>query len=308
MTPRVFGVDYQFLSCGDVFTQGLVHAAAQLGIAYTHADWSAVDLPQQIARVEPDLVFVVHGRRFVDRWRHHPAFAAWPTAVWLLDEPYEVDETVAVGRACRHVFLNDGVTLARHADATVLPVCYDPVVHHPGTMARPHAVGFIGGANPTREAVLVALAEAGLLRYGYIVGGVFSHPAVAARVVGRNIPPAATAAWYQQTQIVINVFRDRHHFNRQATPGTALNPRVYEATACGALVVSEWRPELDTRVPELPTFRTPKEAVAVVGRLMADPARVRALQARAAATLAPHTYAARLRTVLETVGLCEVAA
>ena len=28
--PRVFGVDYQFLSCGDVFTRGLAHAAAGL--------------------------------------------------------------------------------------------------------------------------------------------------------------------------------------------------------------------------------------------------------------------------------------
>ena len=83
MTPRVFGVDYQFLACGDVFTRGLVHAAAELGVVYDHADWRAVDLLKRVKAFHPDLIFVVHGRGFASRWA--PAFEAFETAVWLLD-------------------------------------------------------------------------------------------------------------------------------------------------------------------------------------------------------------------------------
>ena len=99
MSARVFGVDYQFLSCGDVFTRGLVHAAAALGVD-VRARRLERDRPAGADRAgAAGLVFVVHGRRFVERWRHHAAFASWPTAVWLVDEPYEVDDTVTTGRA-----------------------------------------------------------------------------------------------------------------------------------------------------------------------------------------------------------------
>ena len=63
-TPRVFGVTYQFLSCGAVFTDGLVHAAAALGVDYQHALWDVPDLQARIQRFQPQLIFVVHGRRF----------------------------------------------------------------------------------------------------------------------------------------------------------------------------------------------------------------------------------------------------
>jgi spore maturation protein CgeB len=110
-----------------------------------------------------------------------------------------------------------------------------------------------------------------------------------------------------QTRIVINVFREKHHYNRQQIPATAANPRIYEATACGALVVSEWRPELDTLCPEMPNFRTVDECVSLVGGLVADPDRAAGMQAQCAARLAPHTYASRLQAVLQACGLAVAA-
>jgi spore maturation protein CgeB len=105
----------------------------------------------------------------------------------------------------------------------------------------------------------------------------------------------------------VNIFREVHHFNRQGTPATALNPRVYEALACGALVVSEWRPEVDQIVPELPTFATEAECVALVSDFLANPEKAEAIRVQCAARLAPHTYAARLHTVLQTVGMAVAA-
>jgi hypothetical protein len=299
MRPRVFGVDYQFLSCGDVFTQGLVHAAEELGLDYAHADWNTPALDVQVQRFTPDLLFVVHGRKFSQRWSR-----LWQSsAVWLLDEPYEVDDTSTFSSRFDHVFVNDPSTLARHPRSSYLPVCYDPRVHsaslfEPGL--RIHDVGFVGGGNPTRDRYLAALGRAGVL--SYVVGGTWSDPAVTRVCLSRNLNPSGTAALYRQTRIVVNVFREKHHFNRDHLPATSLNPRVYEALACGALVVSEWRPEVDTLVPELPTFRTVDECVSIVSALLADPNAAEAIRVRCMERLAPHTYAARLQTVLTTVG------
>ncbi len=300
---KVFGVDYKFLACGDVFTQGLVHAAEDLSIDYRHSDWSANNLPQQVKAFAPDLLFVVHGRKFKLRW---PKLATeYRSAIWLLDEPYEVDDTANFSKQFSHVFVNDPATLDRHQHASYLPVCYDPHLHYPGREQRPHGVGFIGGGNGTRDRYLAALAAKGLLTY--VVGGPWMDKRLNALCKARNIPAAQTPDWYRSTRIVLNVFREKHHYNRLKVPATSLNPRVYEALACGALVVSEWRPEVDTVIPGLPTFKTIEECVTLVGDLLANPEQAESWRLRCLAAITPHTYAARLSTVLETMGLREEA-
>jgi hypothetical protein len=278
-----------------VFTRGLSNAAADLGVEYVHAVWDAPHLNEQIAQFAPELVFVVHGRRFSGLWRQVAR-----SAVWLLDEPYEVDDTANWSGKFDHVFISDPATLHRHHDATYLPVCYDPHLYTNHGGPRPHAVGFIGGGNGTRDRYLAGLARAGLLTY--VVGGAWNDPDVNRLCLAGNIQPSQTATLYQQTRIVLNVFREVHHFNRDNIPATSLNPRVYEALACGALVVSEWRPEVDRIVPELPTFRSEEECREVIAGLLAEPDRAEAIRAKCADRLKDHTYANRLQTVLATVG------
>jgi len=297
--PRVFGVDYQFLACGDVFTRGLAHAAQDLGLEYAHAEARQPDLHDRVRFFSPDLLFVVHGRHATPRL--NDLIPRSRSAVWLLDEPYEVDDTSRFAKPYERVFVCDQSTLHRHANATYLPTCYDPHEHWPGDDPRTFPVGFVGGANRVRERYLVALARAGLL--GYVIGGRWQSPSVNRLCAAGNVSPRETAARYRRTQIVLNVWRETHHFNREHVPATALNPRVYEAFACGALVVSEWRPEAETLLPEMPTFRSEEECVALVQGLLNEPERMEQVRAACAARLAPHTYAARLRTVLATCGL-----
>jgi len=292
---RVFFVNYRFLACGDVFTDGLRHAAQDLGLESADAPWDDPDLPARVNDFSPDLLFVVHGRRFVQRWGS--CFAGLRSAVWLVDEPYEVDDSSRYARAFTHVFVNDAATAAHHAHGHYLPTCYDPHIHTAAERDPLHDVGFIGGANPTRERLLGALAGRGLL--AYVVGGPWRDPRLNAISKGLNIPPAETAALYRATRIVVNVFRDAHHFNSAAVTPQSMNPRIYEALACGALVVSEWRPEIDEVVPELPTFRDEDGLVHQVQRLLADQDLYERTRAACAARLSAHTFANRLRTVME---------
>jgi spore maturation protein CgeB len=121
--------------------------------------------------------------------------------------------------------------------------------------------------------------------------------------VARNVAPSDTAARYRQTKIVLNVFREQHHYNEANVVATSLNPRVYEALACGALVVSEWRPEAERLLPEMPTFHSEAECLRLIADLLADPARAESIRQACAARIAPHTYANRLQTVLQAFDL-----
>ena len=292
---RVFGVSYRFLACGHVFTDGLRRAARELDIDWADAAWDDPRLPAAVDSFRPDLLFVIHGRKFAQRWG--TTFTPYRSAVWLLDEPYEVDDTARFSARFDHVFVNDPATLTRHPRAHHLPVCFDPAAHHDGDDdARAHAVGFVGGGNPTRERWLARLSARGLL--SYVVGGPWREPGVARLALARNLPPAEVAALYRATRIVINVFRDRHHFNRQGIAASSMNPRVYEALACGALVISEPRPECRAIIPELPVFESEEELASLVRRFLADEPLRRATRDACFARVRQATYAARLQAVL----------
>jgi predicted O-methyltransferase YrrM len=217
--------------------------------------------------------------------------------VWLTEEPYEVDDSTRWSKHFQTVFLNDASTLDRHANAHALPVGFDPLVYRDAGLARSHAVGFIGAANPSRERYLLKLAERGLL--SYLIGGPWQAPALKQLCLAPNIPARETAALYQRTSIVLNIFRDRHHFNARGVAAEAMNPRIYEALACGALVVSEPRPEISKQFPDLPTFSSPNSLVEKVTELVAAPRLRSRLLELSRARLSGHDYAARLKHVIE---------
>jgi hypothetical protein len=293
---KVFFVHYRFLSCGTVFETGLREAATQLALVHQHADWDNAELSQNIERFAPDLVFVVHGRRYVQRWGRR--LARWRSAVWLVDEPYEVDDTAAWSGQFDTVFVNDPATLKRHRNAHLLPMAYAPALHHGDPAAgRPRRAGFVGGANPSREAILGALARRGLV--DHVIGGPWRDGALQQICIAANVPAERTAEIYRETAIVLNVFRDRHHYNCAGLEGQAMNPRITEALACGALVLSEPRPLLAEQVPELPTFRNAAEAAALLERFLGDPAERLRVQRACAARLADATYCNRLETAMD---------
>jgi hypothetical protein len=293
---RLFVVNYRFLSCGDVFTDGLRQGAEDLDLAYQDACWDDAQLPAMIERFQPDLVLVVHGRRFAQKWRDR--FRAFNTAVWLVDEPYEVDDTVRWSSLFGTVFVNDPNTLERHRNAHYLPVCFDPRVHQDAGKQRIYPAGFIGGFNAARERFLLKLAEAGLL--GYLVGGPWHSPGLRKLCLASTVPAAQTAQLYQQTDIVLNVFRETHHYNAKKIAAFAMNPRIYEALACGAAVVSERRAEVGQVFPELPQFATPDELVTQVRELLADRQCLTEVRERCRARLPGHAYKDRLAHVLAT--------
>ena len=291
----IFLVGYEFRTCGSVFNDGLTRAAAELGLRCDSANWDDPRLRQKVAAFRPDLLFVVHGRKFSSRW---PSLRQeYPSAVWLLDEPYEVDDTSRYSSGFGAVFINDPATARRHENAHYLPACFDPSQHSFSAGGnRRYDVGFVGGANSWREEALADLARKGLL--SYVVGGPWRDARLNELCLARKIDAADTAKLYRETRIAINLFRTEHHFNSQGIPAVSLNPRVYEALACGALVISEHRPELDSVFPEMPAFRSLNELESLVRCYIEDKRLLTEVRDACVRRLSGHTYADRLRRVL----------
>jgi spore maturation protein CgeB len=290
---KIFFVNYKFLSCGDVFRTGLNHAAADLGITSAEAYWDDPRLPDKVRQFNPDLIFVVHGRKFAGKWGRR--FKNYNTAVWLLDEPYEVDDTSRFSSNFNTVFVNDPKTIHRHQNAHYLPVGFDPQIYHSVNGAKKYDVGFIGGYNSVRQRFLEILLERGLLTY--VIGGPWRGK-LQRICLSKNIPARQTAEYYQQTKIIVNVFREVHHFNKQKIPAHSLNPRIYEALACGAVVVSEDRPEIKEKFPELPVFKSNQELIIQIQNLLQDNDHYKRILTICQQCFAKHTITERLKSVL----------
>lgn len=291
---RVFFVNFKFQSLGNVFTDGLRRAAHELGIESSNAHWQDAHLQGKIEAFAPDAVFVVHGRKFAQKRIKLNA----PSAVWLVDEPYETDDTVKWSSYYDTVFVNDEVTLDKHKNAHYLPTAYDPKIHNPGNSVRDYNVGFIGGRNPTRDAALIELTYKNLL--SYVVGPWQQIPILNPLCLSRLITPEECAELYKRTKIILNVFRDQtgFGFNTRKIVGTAPNPRIFEGLACGTLVVSEWRPEIERMFPALPTFHNNVELVECVSMLLNDDAKREAILKQCTVDISKHTYASRLYEAL----------
>ncbi len=117
------------------------------------------------------------------------------------------------------------------------------------------------------------------------------------RVIGEHIPNSALRQVYSSAGIVLN-----DHWEDMREFGYISN-RVYDALACGALVLSDEVPGLAERFGEaVVVYRSPQELRELIERLLADPAeRRRRAESGRAVVLDGHTFAHRVEQLLSIV-------
>jgi GT2 family glycosyltransferase len=121
-----------------------------------------------------------------------------------------------------------------------------------------------------------------------------------ARVLGEHVPNAELRHVYSSAGIVLN-----DHWDDMREHGYISN-RIYDALACGALVLSDDVPGLTERFGEaVAVYRSAAELRELIERLLADPRELRRRGERGrAAVLAEHTFAHRMDELLEVVREC----
>lgn len=186
-----------------------------------------------------------------------------------------------------------------------LPLAFEPSVLDglPAYTERPHDVVFIGGVgNPSHwrygMQALEHVARIPTFKWwGYGVETLPADSPLRAKYQGR---PAWGLEMYQillQSKIVLN----RHG---EVALGWANNLRMFEATGCGALLLTEEARNLsdffneDEAIP----YSTPHEAVEAIQYYLRDSVgRVSVAANGRARTLKDHTYAERMKVVSDTL-------
>jgi len=253
-----------------------------------------------------DLLFAVHGFHVpADTVRAYRA-AGTTTAVYLLDEPYEVDRTVEWASRFDCAFSVDRITVPVHqqnTQAEYLPLAYNPSLFSPNGPSIPSRILVLGTPFSAREQYLAALRD----RWGELVTWVgpgwkkFSTPG---QHYEQYASPSDCARFYRGADIAINIHRDStwSHFgelNKNRLEATHLNPRFWETAACNSLQLCSYRSDLGIFAPKCPTFKTVGEFTNKVEYFLGKDKARKDNAKRVYDKIKNHTYKARCATVLD---------
>ena len=256
---------------------------------------------------KPDLVFAIQGYALPRDILRQLAAQDAPSAVWMMDEPYETARSRRIGEFFDHVFVQDAATVEHHRRRGnpnthfLAHGCDATGIHQPrpGVEAR-WDLSLVGSAFEHRVELVRHLDSS--LRV-LLVGPGWEE---VARERGwehlSGAAPEKAAEIYRQTRINLVIHRrgNEHAFGQTVAEPRSPNGSLFHIAGCGGFVlVDDSRADLgDFFEPgkEVATFDGPAAMLEQVQRYLSDERQRMAIaaagQARAAAE---HSYAERIR-------------
>ena len=288
---------------------GLGHQARVVDVVSWTQNLGSLALPlleRRIAGFEPDaLVLTRHAIRLGEA-RLRRLLRGRFSAFWYFDLRIPpLPDVVRLGRLAELMFTTCLPEVETYRAAGVPRVLYlpqgmDPEVDRPAERVRERYrcdVAFIGnGHHRHRAELLRAVAGAARLQirgpgWGWangvlpVAGGPIHGPAYAEAVAGAAVSLGANA------------------LPEMAALTGAVSNRMWKVMGCGGFYLGEWAPGMDAFArngEHCAWYRTAREAVELVRRYLGDPdARRRIAEAGRRHALAHHTYAHRVRLLLE---------
>jgi hypothetical protein len=208
------------------------------------------------------------------------------------------------------LFFKEPVLVERFVRMLDLPAYYLPEACNPmwhnipadaddGPCEADGHVIVAGNMYGTRVRTLRLLIDAGipLLLYGKPIPPRFREPAITAVHTGRYVAKAEKARVFRRAAAVLNTMHPAEF--------DGVNVRLFEATGCGATVLTEHRPEVPALFEpgrEILSYTSINELIDHAKRLTTEPGSARALgDAASARAHLEHTYAHRLTRLLEVI-------
>jgi spore maturation protein CgeB len=288
---------------------GFMRAFQRIGHTVLTSDASQLPHPGSIPK-RPDLLFIIHGAsaslEIVDAYRE----LGITTAIYLLDEPYEVDRTRIWSAHYNWVFSVDRATVPIHAvnsHATHLPLAFDEATFSPDGPAIASEILVLGSPFSAREEYLAPIRDRWGGRITWVGPGWRAFSPTGQHFEG-FVTPEVCAQFYRGAKVVINIHRDSlwSHFgnlNQGKIEATHLNPRFWEAAGCGAFQLCSFRADLQAYAPKTAAFRTPDELEHKLEYFLGNERARRENAQRVHAKIKSHTYTQRAQSVLKTLDL-----
>lgn len=286
---------------------GLCRGFDKQGCTVQLVDATQVPAPSSF-EVLPDFLLSVHGgnlqTEIVDSYKS----AGVPTAVYLLDEPYEVDNSVKWSRFYDWVFTVDRATVDVHAEfshVAHMPCGYDDTVFNTRGPSTPSEVLMLGSCFAAREKYL----GRSINKFGPLftwVGPGWHQLCKTGTHHDRLVTPEECAMFYRGAKITLNIHRDStwSHFgdlNTAQLKATHLNPRFWEAAACGSFVLSSERSDLKRLAKGIESFDSEDDLFSKLEYYTNNP-KARKKQAKLILkAVKKHSYNERAKSILDLV-------
>lgn len=274
---------------------------------------------------KPDYVFVIDGSKFppnifrVIRQFRTDTNSKFVLACYITEAPYINDVTDNFAKFFDVVFTNDKYDAERRVKETgrhnvaYLPHSYDLFRHYSNEDDAPkkYDVFFCGTLFPERAELLAAIDWTGINAV-FFGTSMLANPDVVEKLKKAGVYTEKTldndlvAQYYRESKIVLAPNRtygwDKDYEELEIGEGDAysVGPRVIEAAACGAFVLSEHRPELvEIFGDSVPIFKSAKELEGLVRYYLANEQERKDLASRSHKAVSEMHYDSRATYVLK---------
>ena len=280
---------------------------------FAQRDAAEVVTPRLLGAIEehrPELFLTLYGVNVSPRVLAELRRRRVTTANWWLNDPFQWQRAVKILDGYDFAFTNARYSVDAYAAAglkrvSFLPSACDPSVHRPlEGKSIACDVSFAGDWSTLREDLVERLASAGVdVRiYGPWRRKLRPGSPLRARLEHGFFTPERMVEIFAACRATLNIHTWRGRFD------FGLNPRVFEAGACGTPQLVDWKRELDElfgareRAGML-VYRTDEDLLALARALPGRAAEFRAAALAAAPIFQrEHSYRARAVELLRVVG------
>ena len=229
------------------------------------------------------------------------------SANWWMNDPFQFERATGILPAYDFAFTNARGSVAAYAARGIrnvhfLPTACEPSVHRPLPARAPVCdVSFAGDWSAMRQEIVGKLVAAGIdVRiFGPWRRKLAADSPLRSRLEHGFFTPQRMAEIFAACKATLNIHTWRGRFDY------GLNPRVFEAAACGTPQLVDWKRELDELFDEneraaMLVYRSDEELLSKSKSISAE---LRDRAVAASATIRErHSYLARMRELLRVCG------
>jgi len=240
------------------------------------------------------------------------------TVLWTIDPPINFQPIQQVAPAYRYVFCqgSEAIQLLKEnyiENAHWLPMACDPCFHHPVELTLKdrkkygNDIAFVGSYYPNRLKLLKKLSGFDYGIWGPGWGKIKQPSDLRAHIRGEHTPPSEWVKIYSASKIVLSI-----HYQELENrfPVFQASPRIFEALACGAFVISDFQKDVFSLFKDgqhLVGFKTLDELIKKINYYLHHPEeREKIANCGRQEVLKKHKYVNRLEKLLSVVGRNQV--
>ena len=273
--------------------------------------WINHSLLRMVSKHQPDLVLVTGGHRILESTiRKLKGFLR--TVLWTTDPPIDFSNIKTAARAYDHVFcqgteaveLLDKLGLVAHW----LPMACEPQIHrHVEISSEERSVFgnnivFVGSYYPTRYTLFEKLYGFDFGIWGPGWNRLENSSNLRSCLKGDHIKPEQWVKIYNASKIVLAT---HYQDSKNKFPVFQASPRIFEAMACGAFVISDYQKDVFTVFKDkkhLVGFNNENDLIDKIKYYLHNPSERKAIaKLGRKEVLKNHKYVDRIKTLLSIV-------